>query len=149
DKTYTAHIIFEDGSEKTYPLPRILPQGYILTVTNTDPENLNIRVITNKPLQPDARFTLIAQTNGKVHIVAKNKLEAQAFTAKIPKKRFPTGILQLTLFSPENEPVAERLVFINHNDFLNIDVSSQKAVFEKREKVKLTLDVEDPDKHPA
>lgn len=149
NETYTAHIIFDDGSEKTYPLPRILPAGYVLTVTDTDPENLNIRVITNKPLQPDARFTLIAQTNGEVHFVAKNKLEAQAFSAKIPKKRFPTGILQLTLFSPENEPVAERLVFINHNDFLNIGVSVPKDVFEKREKVNLTLDIKDPDNQPA
>ncbi|MEJ7777986.1 MAG: TonB-dependent receptor plug domain-containing protein [Daejeonella sp.] len=145
----TAHIRFEDGSEKTYPLPRILPQGYVLSVTNTDAENLGITVTTNQPVTADSKFTLIAQTNGFVFFVAKNKIEAQSFTSTVSKKRFPTGILQLTLFSPENVPVAERLVFINHSDFLDIGVSSSKAEYQKREKIKLTLDVKDHKDQPT
>ncbi len=143
NQTFTAHIRFEDGSEKTYPLPRILPQGYVLSVTNTDSDNLGVTVTTNQSVGPDEKFTLIAQTNGFVFFVAKNKIEAQSFKSTISKKRFPTGILQLTLFSPENIPVAERLVFINHSDFLNIGVSSTQAEYQKREKIKLMMDVKD------
>ncbi|MES3019719.1 MAG: TonB-dependent receptor plug domain-containing protein [Bacteroidota bacterium] len=148
NETYTAYIKFEDGSEKTFPLPRVLPQGYVLTVNNSDAENLGITITTSEILQPDAKFTLVAQTNGIVQFVAKNKLEAQSFSAKIPKTRFPTGILQLTVFSPTNQPVAERLVFINHSDFLNINLSASKKDFEKREKVKLTFDVKDTKEKP-
>jgi len=149
NETYTAHIKFEDGSERIFPLPRVLPRGYVLNVNNTDKENLTVTITTSESLQPDAKFTLIAQTNGYVHFVAKNKLEAQSFTAKIPKNRFPTGILQLTVFSPSNQPVAERLVFINHSDFLKINLSTAKTDFEKREKVKLTIEVNDPKAKPA
>lgn len=141
NETYTAHVKFEDGSEREFPLPRILPRGYVLSVNNSDAENLNVNVITTEIVQSDAKFTLIAQTNGQVHFIAKNKLDGQSFSAKIPKNRFPTGILQLTVFSPANEPVAERLVFINHSDFLKIDLSTAKQEYEKREKVKLMLDV--------
>ncbi len=148
NETYTAHVRFEDGSEKTFPLPRVMPQGYVLSVNNSDAENLSLTITTSEVLQPDAKFTLVAQTNGIVHFVAKNKLEAQSFNAKIPKNRFPTGILQLTVFSPTNQPVAERLVFINHSDFLKINLSAPKAEFEKREKVKLMLDVKDPKAKP-
>ncbi len=147
--TYTAHILFEDGSEKTYPLPKVNAEGYVLSARNTDPEFLRIRISTTEALRPDAELTLVAQTNGQVHFVSKNKLVSSTFNASIPKNRFPTGILQLTLFSPQNEPVAERLVFINHDDFLKIDLSTDKPEFQKRDKVKLMLDVRDPKGNPT
>lgn len=143
NETYTAHILFEDGSEKTYALPRILPEGYVLSVGNADADNLSINITTNQLLKPEDKFTLIAQTNGFVYFVAKNNIQGQSFKSTISKKRFPTGILQLTLFSPENIPVAERLVFINHSDFLEISVSSPKPGFAKREKIKLLMEVKD------
>ena len=149
NEIYIAHIKFEDGSERTFPLPRVLPQGYVLSVNNNDAENLIVTIVTSEKIQPEAKFTLIAQTNGQVNFVAKNMLQGQAFTAKIPKNRFPTGILQLTVFSPTNDPVAERLVFINHSDLLKIDMSTSKTVFDKREKVKLTLDVKDANAKPT
>ncbi|SKB76429.1 TonB-dependent receptor plug domain-containing protein [Daejeonella lutea] len=149
NETYTAHIKFEDGSEKTFDLPRIQPKGYVLNVNNTDAENLNLTITTSEIVQADAKFTLVAQTNGVVHFVAKNKLEAQSFNAKIPKKRFPTGILQLTVFSPANQPVSERLVFINHSDFLKINLNTPKTDFDKREKIKLSLDVKDATSKPV
>ena len=143
DESYTAHIKFEDGSERTFSLPRVLPRGYVLSVNNTNPDKLIVNIVTTEIVQPDGKFTLVAQTNGLVNFVAKNKLQAQSFTAEIPKSRFPTGILQLTVFSPTNEPVAERLVFINHSDLLKVDLSTTKTVFEKREKVSLVLNAKD------
>lgn len=140
---YTAHIRFEDGSERTFPLPVVSAKGYVLSANNTDPENLQIKISTTEPSQPDAELTLVAQTNGRVLFVSKNKMVAQTFSANLPKSRFPTGILQLTLFSPQNEPVAERLVFINHSDFLKINLSTAKNIFGKREKVKLMVDASD------
>lgn len=148
NEIYTAHVKFEDGSERSFPLPRALPQGYVLTVNNGDTENLSVTITTSETVTPEAKFTLVAQTNGYVHFVAKNTLTAQSFTAKIPKKRFPTGMLQLTVFSPTNQPVAERLVFINHSDFLKINLSTSKTVFDKREKVKLLLGAADSKSKP-
>ena len=149
NETYTAHVKFEDGSEKAIPLPRIIPLGYVLAVSNSDPASLNVTISTSVGIQPDSKFTLVAQTNGVVHFVAKNKLNAQTFSSTIPKSRFPTGILQLTLFSPDNQPVAERLVFVNHSDFMRIDLGTAKSSYEKREKVKLMLDMKDSKGQPT
>jgi len=147
--TYTAHITFADGSVKAIPLPKVKAQGYVLTADNADPNELKIRISTTELDQPDSELTLVAQTNGQVQFVSKNKMNSRTFNAAIPKSRFPTGILQLTLFSPKNEPVAERLVFINHSDFLKINLSTDKPEFQKREKVKLMLDVNDPKGTPT
>lgn len=141
--TYTAHIRFDDGSDRTFPLPLVTAKGYVLSANNADAENLQIKISTTEPPKPDAQLTLVAQSNGRVLFVSKNKMDAQTFTANLPKSRFPTGILQLTLFSTKNEPVAERLVFINHSDFLKINLSTAKSSFAKREKVKLMIDAID------
>jgi TonB-dependent SusC/RagA subfamily outer membrane receptor len=140
---YTAHIIFKDGSEKTIPLPKVRAKGYVLSADNSDSTSLRLRISTNELQRPDAELKLVAQSNGQVLFVAKNKMNSSVFSSSIPKSRFPTGILQLTLFSPNDEPVAERLVFINHSDQLNIKLSTEKLEYQKREKVKLLLDAQD------
>lgn len=142
---YTATVRFEDGSEKTFKLPRVKSQGYVLSVNNSNPDELQIRVSTSVPAKEDEELTLVAQTNGQVHFVSRNKLISKTFNADIPKSRFPTGILQLTLFSPQNEPVAERLVFINHSDFLQIGIKSNKKEYARREKTKLEFNIGNPE----
>lgn len=146
---YSAYVTFEDGSEKIIPLPKIKQSGYVLNTDNTDPQNLRLKVSTTEVDQVDKEFTLVAQSNGQVLFVSKNKVNSAVFAAEIPKSRFPTGILQLTLFSPQNDPVAERLIFINHSDFLDIKLSSEKTEYLTREKVKLMLDVKDSTGKPS
>lgn len=147
--TYTAYLTFEDGSEKVIPLPKVKAKGYVLSADNLDPMELKIKISSNELQQPDSELTLVAQSNGQVLFVSKNKMNSSVFSSSILKSRFPTGILQLTLFSPNNEPVAERLVFINHSDFLTIELSSEKLEYQQREKVKLMLDVSDPKGKPT
>jgi TonB-dependent SusC/RagA subfamily outer membrane receptor len=149
NESYTAHVKFEDGSERAIALPRIISQGYVLSIDNSDPKKLNVNISTSVESEPNGKLTLIAQTNGVVHFVAKNTLNGQSFSASIPKERFPTGILQLRLLSYDNQPVAERLVFINHSDFLKIDVNTAKSNYNKREKVKLDVSVKDSKGMPA
>lgn len=147
--TYTAYLTFEDGSEKVIALPKVKAKGYVLSADNLDPMELKIKISSNELQQPDSELTLVAQSNGQVLFVSKNKMNSSVFSSSILKSRFPTGILQLTLFSPNNEPVAERLVFINHSDFLTIELSSEKFEYQQREKVKLMLDVSDPKGKPT
>lgn len=147
--SYSAYIIFEDGSEKIVALPRVKPKGYVLNVDNLDPKELKIKITSNESPEPDAEISLVAQSNGQVLFISKNKLNSNVFTSSIPKSRFPTGILQLTLFSHKNEPVAERLVFINHSDYLNIKLSTEKEEYQQREKVKLLLEASDKNAKPT
>lgn len=147
-EAYKALVTFEDGSEKSFDLPGIKPNGCVLSVDNNDPENLMISISASAALT-DGEVTLIAQSNNKIHYVSKNKLTGGRLSTSIPKNRFPEGILHLTLFSTQNEPIAERLVFINHHEQLKIDVSTSAADFSKREMIKLSLNVTDKDNKPV
>lgn len=147
--TYRAIIKFEDNSEKTYDLPKSLEDGYVLAVNNSDTANLGIKVSISSSLQTDGELKLVAESNGVVYYVSKSALDKSSFSAIVDKKRFPTGILHLTVFSPQNEAVAERLVFINHSDALSIKVNTEKPESSTRDKVKLTLDIKDAEGKPA
>ncbi|MFI5163607.1 MAG: TonB-dependent receptor plug domain-containing protein, partial [Sphingobacteriales bacterium] len=50
-----------------------------------------------------------------------------------------TGIATISLFSAASEPLAERLIFIQNYDQLNLEVSSDKTSYPKRGKTTLTL----------
>lgn len=146
--TYKANVTFEDGSEKSFNLPGIQPKGYVLSAGNDDPENLMISITASAALS-DEEVTLIAQSNNRIHYVSKSKLTGGRINTSIPKKRFPAGILHLTLFSAQNEPIAERLVFINNDKQLKIDISISAQDFSKREKVKLSFNVTDKENKPV
>ncbi len=141
--TYTAIVKFDDGSEKQIKLPLAAASGYVLSVGNNDPDNLSVRISSSPDLAENGQLTLVAQSNGIVKFVARNKLNNSSISAFIPKSRFPTGILQLTLFSPSYEPMAERLVFIRHNDPLKININTDKQTYQERQKVKMDFTVLD------
>ncbi|NEU08792.1 TonB-dependent receptor plug domain-containing protein [Flavihumibacter sp. R14] len=148
-KTYKAMIQFQDGSEKSFDLPKPSANGYVITVNSTDSAKFTIKVAVSPSLQETGELKLVAQTNGVIQYAAKSPLDKSVFTATLEKKRFPTGILQLTLFSPTNTPVAERLVFINHSTPLSIQISPDKQESKTRGKVKLTLNTRSADGNPT
>lgn len=61
------------------------------------------------------------------------------FTASIPKDKFPTGIVQFTLFSAAGEPLNERLVFVNNHDQLKLNISIDKNTYSVHDKVKIDV----------
>lgn len=146
--SYKAIVKFDDGSEKSFDLPHIQPKGCVLSVDINDSENLIISINATVDLVNE-EVTLIAQSNNRIHYASKGKLTNGHLNTSIPKKRFPEGILQLTLFSAQNEPIAERLVFINNQEQLIIDVNTSAPIFSKREKVGLSLNVTDKDNKPV
>lgn len=129
-KTYTAKITFPDGSEKNFDLPKASDQGFNISINTTDPEFINLRVsVSNETFKQkqNTDIMVIGQSGGDVYYTAKSKLESQSFAAKIPKSRFPSGIVQFTLFTQEGEPLNERIVFIQNPDRLNIAVTSPET----------------------
>jgi len=151
-KTYKAVVTFPDGSVNTIALPAAVENGHTLTVINTDPEKIIVRVGSN-PAQANqgqtSELSLIAQQNGVVCYAAKSSLNTATFSAAIPKNRFPTGIVQFTLFSSTGEPLNERIIFVQNPDLLKLNISTDKQIYGAREKVKINLNVKDGIDKPA
>ena len=142
-QAYTALVKFKDGSEKRVELPQALARGYVLSVFDIDQDNLLVKIAASPELRATGEVSLVALHNGTVQFTSRNLLSNTVFSSTVPKKRFPSGILHFTLFSPSYQPVAERLVFINNNDQLALQASTDKTSYGKRQKVKLDLSCSD------
>lgn len=147
-KSYKANIDFPDGTHGSYDLPRTMDDGIDLAVYNNNPDSLFIKISSNNDfLQKfsNLRFYIIAQSGGTIYYAAQTKLNSPTFGAAIPKNKFPTGILQVTLLSSEGDPLSERICFIQHNDVINMAVNTDKPVYLQRQRVHMTLTAKNKD----
>jgi hypothetical protein len=141
-KLYKAHIIYADGSENTVDLPKAADKGYVLGIDNSDPDEIHIKISASQALlleNPGDTLSLVAQSGGEVFYAAKSKPGGKSFIASVAKSRFPSGIVQFTLFSSKGEPLNERLIFIQNPDLIKLDISTPKTTYATQEKVKISL----------
>lgn len=127
------------------PLPAAKKQGMVLKTSLT--ENQLIYTLT-RPDSVDATYTsyhVVAQMQQRLVYSARiNMTRKTSVTAPIEVDSLPNGVLQLTIFNADQVPVAERVVFINHNDYFFItDLHSGEKNLGKRGRNTLQIDVGD------
>ena len=142
-KTYKAKITDTGKTAFTVDLPHAIDKGYTLAVNNSQTDSIMVKVAVNTALfseKQNSKFYIVAQSAGAVYYTAAGKLEQPVFTSTIAKKRFPSGIVQFTLFSETGEPLSERIAFIRNNDTLKLNVAASATTFTTRQPVKIALD---------
>ncbi|UOE51633.1 carboxypeptidase regulatory-like domain-containing protein [Mucilaginibacter sp. SMC90] len=142
EKSYKANVTFPDGSQATYNLPRVQSMGINISVYNTDPANLTVKISANDLFfqrKQNKSFYLVAQSGGVIYYAAQTVLQSTTYSANIPKSKFPTGIVQVTLFSSGGYALCERIVFIQHNDQMNLALKTDKPSYTTRGNVKITV----------
>lgn len=133
------------GVQKETALPVAKKQGMVLSTFLTD-NKLNYTL--TRPDTVDAIFIayyVVAQMHQRLVYSAKiNMTRKTSVTAPIETDSLPNGVLQLTVFNAAQVPVAERVVFINHNDYFFIaDLHSGEKNLTKRGRNSLQIDVGD------
>lgn len=141
-KTYTASVTFADGTNEKPDMPKVLSDATTISIDNSDAENLKIRLLSDAAFVKENEgktFFILAKSAGVICFAAQTKLQNQVYMATVPKSKFPTGIVQVTLFADDGEPLSERIAFILHPDQLNLTIASDHPTYDTREKVKLNI----------
>jgi len=97
----------------------------------------------------DNELWLTGHTRGKLYYNMPVILQSGIIEISIPDSIFPSGILHLTLFDNRSRPQCERLVFVNHNDPLNIAISTDKSTYGTRKEIIVNLEVKDLQNNPV
>jgi TonB-dependent Receptor Plug Domain len=150
-KSYNAKLTFGDGSNATVDLPKGNPNGMIISAGNESPDTTIINVLTTKDYLKEHQnedITLLIYSSGAPSM-SQAKLSSENIDFVIDKKRLHSGIMRITLFSSQLEPMSERLVFIMNKDQINLQAKSEKPVYSKREKVEISLNAKDQEKIPV
>ncbi|MES2829434.1 MAG: carboxypeptidase regulatory-like domain-containing protein [Bacteroidota bacterium] len=141
-ENYSAKITKPLGSIKTYDVPKVNKEGLVLTVQNLAESTFVTLKLSNtaEGFVPDSTYYLIATTRGRVY--HSEKLVQKAQSINIPKNIFPTGMTRFTILKG-TIPVVERVIFINHQEQLDISIAASKPVYGKRDAVQMDILVKD------
>jgi TonB-dependent SusC/RagA subfamily outer membrane receptor len=145
--TYTAKLKFADGSEKVMPLPAAKPAGHVLAVHDQSAAEILLDLRTSPASIGNQELNLVAQHNGNILLIFKALPKDTVVPVRIPRNKLPSGIIQLTLFSANLQPLSERLIFNSSpSDRLTVEIKSDKTDYEPRSSVQLTLSSKFPNK---
>ena len=132
----------EKGIEQRTDLPAVKPSGIVLRVLNGN-QKLIFSVARPPDAPGDQQFIVIAQINQQIIYKANvNLKEVFMSGGNIPTQSLPTGIVQVTVFDTHQNPLAERVCFVNNHDYgfnaiLNLTATSLK----KRGRNELIVDL--------
>lgn len=150
NQKYTAYFRKNAEPFKAFNLPEVKPEGYIMMVNNlTTSDKMRVLIYSNFPNNVDKEVNIVGHTRGLVAFAAKGKVSKKGLQLNIPTSAFPDGITQLTLFDHLNQPVCERVVFIDHGDHLNVKINTQKNIYKLREKTEVEVMVTDSSGAPV
>lgn len=111
---------------RTFPLPKALPSGYVLSVNTRHPDYINIQVQASPNMNSRILGLSIQQEGNLVYYDTLHVTGDKAVFRKLSCALLPQGVCQATLFDA-NGILADRLVFISHpeipRDSLQIDLS--------------------------
>jgi hypothetical protein len=136
------------GIKKEYLLPEIKLTGTVLTVTNPDLNDSVILKITTSP-GLNNRYTLLGESRGLLCAAARVVLVNNTQTLKLPKSAFASGIVRFTLLNEQLATLNERIIYIDHHDNLQINVTADKTAYNPQDSIALHLEVKDSNGNPV
>ncbi len=118
NETYTAFYTDENGVTNSMALPAAKANGVVLHVSSS---GINKVFIVKRSITDSTGLSAVnIVAHMAQHIVYKAKvplMESNVNSGAIPTEQLPTGILQITVFNQKWEPLAERIVFVNNNNY--------------------------------
>jgi TonB-dependent SusC/RagA subfamily outer membrane receptor len=147
---YKAIINSEGLKQETFRLPESIDEGVSMKIDNSNPDSIKVLIISNlyNNLPPNTIYYIFAHTRGILGFADEIDLKDSKREILIPKSAFPSGVMHITLFNYRSSAIAERLVYIDHKDAMQISISTSKTQYDKREKAVVKIKVNDPDEKP-
>ena len=120
-RTYKAIIEDSKGVKQTIDLPAVSNSGINLQLTN-DTKGINYKIKGNNLPQGLQGYSIVGTINNQMVYRANIKTTASDATSIIPTKvsNDETAVLNITIFDDKQNPVAQRLFFVNPKK-LNLD----------------------------
>jgi hypothetical protein len=111
-KKYNVYVIDEKGNFKIATLPLVKNTGVKLLIENIS-DSITYKLKFQNIPENGNGYTVLGQIQHQSVYQAKMKKTGEEILMKIPVGSSDNGVLHITVFDPANNPVAERLVFLN------------------------------------
>ena len=141
-ESYNAVWTDPSGIQQTTALPAAKNQGLVMHMPAIGKKKVYVLNRTNEVPPAWKTIYVIAQLGQEKIYRAKVSLQDVAFTSgAINTENLPSGILTVTVFSETWEPIAERIVMVNNNNY-RFDAKVNAAEINTNIRAKNTIEVE-------
>jgi hypothetical protein len=144
---YKARIIDDHNVSHEFLLPPVKAEGFSLRL-EIDKETVNVHVTSTISDLPSPVVHLFVHSRNEVVQSKSTYLKNGVTKITINKGMFREGINHITLFDSFETPVCERLYFKMPEALMKISLRTDNAVFNTREKVKISLTAQQKDNQP-
>ena len=133
-----------NNKEYTFDLPASKPEGYAMRVENLQPETLSVQVEKTAKL-PAQLLGITFACRGRVYAIKALEPDSSGlYTLDLEKTRLPSGLIQITLFTPQGEVLAQRQAFVNNGiQALPVRVKHIKTNFEPLSPIDIAFEIKD------
>jgi hypothetical protein len=148
-ETYTAIWTAPDGTVQKTNLPAALSEGVSMQLRGTGINRyLEIERTANQPTAL-RKLSILLTINQQVVMRGVINLEKQEkLVTKIPVNNFPSGTATLTILAANNQPICERLFFVDNEEYRSgVEVKTDTIGLDKR--AKNSYEIILPDTIPA
>ena len=140
-KKYYAKIKTLSGSELKVELPKVMKLGYSLSYRLVKGKNI-ISILTNEATlaqNPNSVLTVVCKARGISYFETTKKPTETVLSFELDKDKAPEGISQITLFDSNNKPQSERLIYIEKEHDLDVEVTTNKTSYKPNEKTTINV----------
>lgn len=112
---YLSNISGTGGAMLQFKLPKTNEEGVTISVINTSASRVTV-LLNRAEVKKEkyGKLKIVGQINGRIVYAQLLNIDEGQVAAAISKKNLPAGIMQITLFSENDMPLCERLVFIEN-----------------------------------
>ncbi len=140
-KNYYAKIKTPDGKLIRIELPKVAKEGYLLGYRTVKGKNI-ISISTNEKTllqNPNAALTVVCKARGVSYFENTQTLTQTTFSFELSKDSTPEGISQITLYDSNSKPQSERLIYIEKDQDLDVQLLTDKVIYKPYEKATVNV----------
>ncbi len=139
------------GSEHTFLLPVPQEQGVTMLCDNSGDSELRIKVFGKLDDKEQGKeMLLVGHVRGELMFVSPISLNGKGIAqVKISTTSYPQGILHITLVNGKGVPCAERLVYVDNGERINVWMATRTMQRDGRDMTVVAITAKDQEGNPA
>jgi hypothetical protein len=129
-----------NSKEKIWQLPNPMVSGICLSVKTIDNRSFSIEIQSNT--YKNDTLTVVGVMNAN-QIFLQNLVLNKKQRVVIETDQLPSGVAQITVFSKDLHPLAERLYYVNSDKHLIFNIDPGSRIYTTGQETELTISVND------
>ncbi|WP_406685268.1 hypothetical protein N1F78_05960 [Seonamhaeicola sp. MEBiC1930] len=141
NKTYFAKVTASNQGESKVQLPNVSEEGFSLGYKNVKGTKVVTLQTNSKTLlkYSNAPLTIKYSLRGVTYFSETLEMPNTKLYIELPEENLPDGIISITLFDNQSIPQSERLVYVEKDKNVIVEVNTDKAIYKPKEKVAIEV----------